>query len=172
MTIALNALDLANVKQRIFNRCEWRDGPLDTRCLVWTGYRNCRVGGEYGRITYNGKSRFVHRLTWMAEKGEIGEGLFVCHKCDCPPCCNVDHLFVGTNSDNLRDCVNKGRHDDRHGENNSRALLTEAEVSLIKYFLQQGWSSARLAKRYGVSRSAIFNIKTKRTWRHVNDDAR
>jgi len=51
----------------------------------------------------------THRFAWELANGPIPEGMFVCHKCDNPPCCNVDHLFLGTPKENTTDMVNKGR---------------------------------------------------------------
>lgn len=62
------------------------------------------------QIRRNGRTYLTHRLTWEWANGPIPEGMNVCHKCDNPPCCNPDHLFLGTQRDNIRDCVVKGRH--------------------------------------------------------------
>jgi hypothetical protein len=157
-------MTLAEIKQRILARCVWKDGPLSTPCLVWTGHRH-HYG--YGRIG----ERYVHRLMWLIEKGEIQKGaekgLHICHRCDNPPCCNVDHLFEGTSGENQRDAVRKGRYPDMRGENGSFAVLTEVDVSLIKYFLQNGWGCTELGRHYGVGTGTIGDIKGERTWRHT-----
>jgi hypothetical protein len=120
----------------------------------------------YGSIgLYQGKVLLTHRVIWMAEYGEIEEGKFVCHNCDCPPCNNIKHLRVDTPAGNAADMAFKGRHHDCQGENSSRALLTEVRVSHIKYFLQQGWSCVQLAERYGVT--TIPQIKRGEVWKHV-----
>ncbi|WP_350339401.1 HNH endonuclease signature motif containing protein [Paramicrobacterium chengjingii] len=75
-------------------------------CLEWTG---ASVGG-YGNIHVNGKSTLTHRLAWELAHGPIPNGMVVCHTCDNPPCCNPEHLFIGTQADNVRDMVSKRRH--------------------------------------------------------------
>ena len=82
--------------------------PTHVDCIEWEGARTC--AGGYGRRWVDGKMKRVHRLAWAEAYGPIPEGLHVLHRCDNPPCHNVDHLFLGTNGDNVRDCVAKGRH--------------------------------------------------------------
>lgn len=75
-------------------------------CIEWTGERNA---AGYGRFWSRGKRFFAHRFAWSFWNGSIPAGLFVCHRCDNPKCVNHEHLFVGTQTDNRRDCVAKGR---------------------------------------------------------------
>ncbi len=63
----------------------------------------------YGLISYEGRSTGTHRLAWQLTNGPIPEGMFVLHHCDNRRCCNPDHLFVGTHTDNMRDMHAKGR---------------------------------------------------------------
>jgi hypothetical protein len=87
---------------------EWLDqsgGP--DACWPFTG--GCSSNG-YGNSWANGKSALAHRVAWERERGPIPSGLDVLHRCDNPPCCNVRHLFLGTDSDNIRDSVAKERH--------------------------------------------------------------
>lgn len=74
-------------------------------CWEWLGARDPR---GYGRFQAEGHKR-AHRAAWALFRGPIPAGLLVCHHCDNPPCCNPDHLFVGTMSDNIRDGYVKGR---------------------------------------------------------------
>ena len=88
-------------------------------CWLWERSHN---GVGYGTLGVgNGKSALVHRLMWELTNGPVPDGMFVCHRCDMPPCCNPDHLFLGTPGDNMRDMHAKGRY-----VSNSAALTKPA----------------------------------------------
>lgn len=76
-------------------------------CWLWQG---ATAPNGYGSTTHKDKQISAHRLSYIAFKGEIPDGMYVCHKCDVRNCVNPDHLFLGTHSDNMQDMVNKGRH--------------------------------------------------------------
>lgn len=75
-------------------------------CWTWTGPTN---GKGYGLIEIEGKKILTHRWSYEHHKGQIPDGLLVCHECDNPPCVNPSHLWVGTQKDNVRDAIDKGR---------------------------------------------------------------
>lgn len=75
-------------------------------CMVWPG---SRISTGYGNLLYEGEWWLAHRLAWTLKHGPIPDGLNVLHRCDNPPCCNTDHLFLGTQSDNGRDMAAKDR---------------------------------------------------------------
>lgn len=77
-------------------------------CRLWTG----RVSSKgYGVVTVpSAGDVLAHRLSWELAHGQVRLGFVVCHKCDTPRCINANHLFLGTNEDNMQDKVNKGRH--------------------------------------------------------------
>ncbi len=88
---------------RILGQCD-----LDASgCLLWSGATR---GGKYGVITVDGKARDAHRVAWAEFIGRVPLGMYVCHSCDVPRCCNPNHLFVGTPQDNTDDALRKGRH--------------------------------------------------------------
>lgn len=139
------------VKQRfstMFRKCK------KTGCWVWT---KSKTSKGYGRMNVDGKTVRAHRLAWKLYNGRIGKGKCVLHKCDNPSCVNPDHLFLGTNSDNTRDMMEKQRYFGK---------LKVKEVSEIKKLLKTH-TQVELADKYNVSQSAISSIKTGRNWSHV-----
>lgn len=91
-------------EDRFWSKVDKSGGP--DACWTWTAARN-RNG--YGQFWQGRNGIVVHRFSWMMHNGPIPVGLFCCHHCDNPPCVNPAHLFIGTNSDNMRDAQRKGR---------------------------------------------------------------
>lgn len=91
-------------KQYILDRVKVNE---ETGCWEWQLYAD---KDGYGEGSMDGKSWRAHRLSYTTFKGEIPEGLCVCHTCDNPSCCNPEHLWLGTQADNNRDKMEKGRH--------------------------------------------------------------
>jgi hypothetical protein len=131
----------------------------DTGCWLWT--RSTSASG-YGRISVNGKPRKAHRASYEIHIGPIPDGLCVLHRCDTPACVNPEHLFLGTQQDNMADMNRKGRG--ARGERNGGTHLTERDILAIR-------ADKRLhrliAADYGVAGSQISVIKNRKTWRHV-----
>lgn len=131
----------------------------DNGCWLWNG--TSKTNG-YGTMPVNGKTKMVHRLAYEKAYGEIPEGLMVCHKCNTRLCINPDHLYVGTHNDNMKDMANS---DVMKGEANPQSILTQSQVLEIRQHIQERKIVYReLAKMYGVSRTAIKDIASGRTW--------
>lgn len=135
-----------------------------TGCWLWR-LRLDRDG--YGRCKQSGRVWFTHRLSWTVANGPIQDGLCVCHRCDVRTCCNPDHLFLGTSTENNIDRDTKGRHVQLKGSGHGNARMVEHDVSIIKMLLGLGVKQHRLAALYGVSRQAITRIKSGGGWSHV-----
>jgi len=106
-----------------------------------------------------------HRASWIIHNGKIPEGLSVLHKCDNKICTNPDHLFLGTNQDNVNDMLSKKRNP--IGSNIGTSKLNEDQVKEIKISLSQDDTITHIAKKYSVTKQAIFLIKNGKTWKHV-----
>lgn len=167
-------------------------GP--TGCWIWTAACTPTGYGAFKRRGENVESVAAHRLAHATWSGPVG-GLLVCHRCDTPACCNPDHLFVGTESDNARDRDAKGRQatGERHGsrtkpervarglrsgaytkpesrprgEKNGRARLTLEQVRELRGAFAAGAKQNDLAHRYGVSRALVYYIVHNKCWKEA-----
>ena len=126
------------------------------------GYFYIKTGGRF-----NPKSIAAHRVSWMIHNGEIPEGMCVLHTCDNRRCTNPEHLFLGTNADNVSDREQKGRGNQRRGEDHNKAVLTVIEVRKIKRLLMLGVPATKIARDFEVGNSTIYNIKYGNTWKDV-----
>lgn len=133
-------------------------------CWLWTGAIH-RCG--YGTFSHNGGS-LAHRTSYQIFRGETG-GLHVLHKCDVRCCVNPDHLFLGTNADNVADKVAKGRArgGGRKGSSHHASKLSEAEIETIKTACASGETQQSQADRFGVSQPTINEIVKGKAWKHV-----
>ena len=130
-------------------------------CWVWTGGK---LESGYGQFKLRSYVRVSsHRLSYEWANGAIPDGMFVCHKCDNPPCVNPAHLFLGTPKDNMHDMIDKGRRvlAPAIGEKNGRAVLTVEKVAEIR---ASSVPYRKLAAQYGVGLSQIGRIKSGEQW--------
>lgn len=144
-----------------------KNGPTPAQadlgpCWVWNG---CVDSWGYGHFKVSGVVRRAHRFSWEMAREPVPPHLVVCHRCDNPPCVNPDHLFVGTQADNIRDMAAKGRLRWVCGEKSGRSVLSESDVLRIRERLSSGTKHAVLANEFSVSRQLISAINTGRIWR-------
>lgn len=139
-------------------------------CWEWTGSRKKDGYGRIGRGGIAGGSVNATRVAWEITNGPIPPGMFICHRCDNPPCVRPDHLFLGTPEDNVVDSMSKGRW--IKGERVGGSKLTEADVRAIraKYAsaprFQRGLARA-IAAEYGITISNVSAIVRRESWAHV-----
>lgn len=148
---------MPTVEERFWSKVKKTDG-----CWLWTAWVN--VWG-YGGFYVGGADVGAHRFSYELHKGKIPKGLLVRHKCHNPSCVNPEHLVVGTQADNMNDCVKAGRQ--CKGETRPKAKLTEKQVVEIKSRVSMGAGTKELSEIYGVSKSTISNIKYGRRWKHI-----
>jgi hypothetical protein len=160
-----------NFEERFWNRVDKSGG--EDACWIWLGASSKK---GYGHLSYreNGKMRWMgaHRMAFILTHGPIPDAMFVCHKCDNPPCCNSRHHFLGSGADNLRDAAIKGRMIDSattegraRGEGHGRAKLTAADaVEVVCLYRDAGLSLSKIGTRFGVTAKTIHAVVTGRTW--------
>lgn len=143
-------------------------------CWPWRGYRLPKGYGRWRHI-------LAHRIAWMLTHGPIPVGFHVLHHCDHPWCCNPEHLWLGTNRDNIADRVNKGRSPRgaihwtardplrvATGERVHGARLTTAMVTAIRReYVPRKVTVYMLADQYGTTPGHVSNIVRRKTWKHL-----
>lgn len=161
------------LEERFWKRVKRSDG-----CWEWTGertqwgYGTLRLYFKQDDGTERKPHMGAHRLSWAIAHGDPGE-LCVLHRCDNPPCVRPDHLFLGTDGDNIRDCVKKGRFDRTaaalaiSGERSHLAKLTNAQAVEIKRRRASGESLSALGREFGVTKQAIWAMTNGRSWNRV-----
>lgn len=164
--------------ERFWAKVDRSAGP--DACWPWAAGRRGR--GDYGGFCAGGRALRSHRVAYALAVGPIPTGMFVCHRCDNPPCCNPAHLFVGTAADNKADCVAKARHATgdrtrpetrakgersgmrrhpevaRRGEKSNLAKLTDAQAAALLRDVRAGMSYREASALYGISYSQAYRI--------------
>jgi len=125
----------------------------ENECWEWIGRMNC---DGYGGITYKYKEEKSHRMAWMLQIGDIPANMCVCHKCDNPSCCNPNHLFLGTHSDNMIDSLKKDRF--------APAKLKIKQVLEIRQLYNNNVGINELKQKYNVSRNTIWRVVNNKTF--------
>ena len=129
-------------------------------CWLWLG--NKRYGYGLIRMGAAGKGGMAHRISWQLHNGVIPRGSYVLHRCNNPTCVNPDHLYLGTQLDNIQQAKREGRM--RRGETQGTSKLKESDVTNIRIL---DLPRQKLADLYGVSYMQIKNIKTRKHWTHI-----
>ena len=164
----------AKVRNRSFcNRGCYRKRPMEpvgekfrrsfteapSGCWEWT---EGKEEHGYGRFCFNGCQKLAHRVSWSLHRGVLSDEDFVLHHCDNPGCVNPDHLFLGTQEDNMKDMAAKNRACKGMEKRNSK--LSDSQVVEI---LKSTDRVCSIAKQFGVSYSIISEIRSRKRWKHV-----
>lgn len=142
----------------------WANVDKSGDCWEW---QRSVTGKGYGQVKWNDKKVSAHRLAAflsglvdspIASKDRKSGGL-VLHECDNRKCCRPDHLFVGTQSQNMQDMHSKNRHPARHGETNGHAKLSNEQAELIRKMYATGdWTQQKLADLMGVCQTTVSYV--------------
>lgn len=143
----------------------WEKVDRTPECWTWKPGPQRR---GYGAFAIEGRKFYAHRVSWELENEPIPRGLWVLHRCDNKVCVRPSHLFLGTRSDNMRDCASKGRLNfqkkPRIGSLNSRTNLTEADIVVIRSSNDTG---VAMARRFSITPTQITRIRKRKSWSHV-----
>jgi hypothetical protein len=135
-----------------------------TGCINWEGGIN---GDGYGYVYWEKFLWRVPRLAWTLVYGAIPKGFLVCHKCDNRACFNVNHLFLGTITDNNRDRAKKNRNRDQTGEKNNMVKLTKSDVKKIRALYAKNYFQREIGAMFGVTQTLISRIVRRKAWKKV-----
>lgn len=148
-------------------------------CWEWLG---ARISTGYGEFRRAGHLYLTHRASWIAHFGPIPKKFLILHHCDNPPCFRPDHLFLGTDQDNVNDKIAKGRmrhghvYGDNHparkhpetyikcGEEHQNARINWDIVRAIRFLYNAGHSKADIAKLFEVNRGTVYKIVNNQQW--------
>lgn len=134
------------------------DRGYETPCHIW----QLHLGGAgYGSTWHESQADRpigAHCAAWIDANGPIPDGLSVLHKCDVRACVNPDHLFLGTQSDNVRDMYAKGR---------GQTKLSPEQVVAIRSAVATGRGQRAVAATFGVTQSMVSKIVRRDVWKHV-----
>lgn len=119
--------------------------------------------GKYGQIWFGRSSILAHRLMYELVNGKLPRRHVVMHACDNPPCCNPRHLVAGTQRDNMRDMMAKGRKVQSH----AACRLTDEQVRAIR---RRTDPHTVLASEYGVSATTIRWVRSGKRYARVAQD--
>jgi hypothetical protein len=141
-------------------------------CWIWMG---CKNKQGYGSIRDHKRRRSIgaHRVSWEIHFGPIPDGLDVLHDCptgDNPSCVNQNHLWLGTDADNVADCIRKGRKVYCRGEQCGGGVLTEAIVREILRLRQTGMTPTQICVAIGgdIKHRTVESVAYRESWKHVS----
>lgn len=149
-------------KERFWSKVDIGDPD---ECWEW---RRVETTG-YGCWRYKGKNYRVHRVAFMLKAGPIPEDKLVLHLCHNPACCNVAHLRIGTQKQNMMHAQRRGSlQNQARGENNGGSKLKELDVHEIRRLYKTGdISQRRLSRMFRVGATQIGRIIRRQKWKHI-----
>ena len=132
----------------------------ESGCWIWMKKVNHR---GYGMTCLGkGSNLSAHRASYESKYGAIPNGMMALHICDISSCVNPDHIFIGTQQDNLTDKVLKKRQ--ANGQNHGMSKLKEFEAKEIKYSEEK---TIKLALRFNCSPVMVRQIRQGKYWKHI-----
>lgn len=144
---------------RKLNFYELYERITESGCWIWIGATTSK---GYGMVRRCGVEIKAHRYSWEIHKGAIENGLFVLHRCDVKCCVNPNHLFLGTNADNIKDAANKGKMSRKKERNN---ILTQNLADEMRELNGTGlYTQVVLAAKFKVGQSTVSRTLTRRSW--------
>lgn len=156
--------DPTPIEARFWQHVDRSGGP--DACHPWTRSTNAK---GYGTVSVDQRNRLAHRIAWQLTYGPLPPGVMLLHRCDNPPCCNVEaHLYRGDAAQNAADAIERGQWHPFAGEDHPRARLTEVTARTIADLRVDGRTYAEIVDLTGATYTQVADILTGRTWRHLD----
>lgn len=125
-------------------------------CWPWMAGRNL---SGYGKFAYShDRTHAAHKYAYELTYGPVPDGMFVCHRCDQPPCCNPAHLFAATPKENSADRDRKGRSGTRGRRHEAVCKLTLEQQVEIRRRVRAGERQTAVAREFGVDPSHVSRL--------------
>lgn len=125
-------------------------------CWNWLGTKNPH---GYGKLRFRSRNKYLaHRLSWSLANGEIPDGMNILHKCDNPSCVNPNHLYPGTQSQNLKDAYSRGRYSQKGEHGNGRKLTLAQVLEIRRLYSLGGYTYPELGKMFNTCTTNIGGI--------------
>jgi hypothetical protein len=122
-------------------------------CWLWTA---AVFDNGYGAFRDGPRQRRAHRWAYEHFVGPIPEAAILMHSCDVRRCVNPQHLTPGSDLDNQRDMMAKGRVGMRGLHMKTRSTLTEELAEQLRHdYATTGKTQRELAEEYGVSQATV-----------------
>lgn len=142
------------------------DEMPESECWKWQGSKH-KTG--YGQLSHK-KQRTVHkahRLAYVIAKGDIPDGMMICHTCDNPACVNPSHLYAGTAKDNFKDMIERDRHVPPPHVPGSKCGMALLDEEKVRYIRSSDKTPEELAEKFNVKPRTIRAVISRQNWRHV-----
>lgn len=133
---------------------------------------HCKDKDGYTRIRYNGKHDRLFRVLYQKKYGNIPKGFVLRHLCNNPWCCNIEHLKLGNQKENMQDMIKCGRsrkgktNPKIRGTKNSQNKLSKNQVKEI-YLTKK--NNKELCEKFNISKQTIWRIRNKIDWKWFTD---
>jgi hypothetical protein len=136
----------------------------NTGCWFWMGFVTSH---GYGKIVFNGRKVAAHRISYAVHKGKIKDGAVICHKCDVPGCVNPDHLFLGTQKDNVHDMIRKGRAKFPIVNKGEASHLAKVSADTVLKIRASNLSNVEASEFFGLPYHLVYQIRKRISWKHI-----
>lgn len=141
----------------------WNKVNMDAEgdaCWEWQSTRNEK---NYGRFWFEGQRMMAHRVAYILTHEDFDRSLDVLHSCDNPPCCRPDHLFEGTNDDNVKDKVQKNRQ--------AATVTPDQVLEIRRLYREEAMLQKDIAVMFGIQVPAVSRIISGIRWGHLTQPA-